>query len=153
MVDGEFAFEVDGYGSRYLMDDGNVPSLLSLPYLGYVAVDDAVYVKTRQRVLSTQGNAYFFEGVFGAGIGSPHTQADWVWPMGLVLQAMTSESDTEITQLLDTLKSTTADTMFMHESFYKDDPRQYTRSWFAWCNNLFGDLILTLMEQRPWLVM
>ena len=153
MSDGEFVFEVDGYGSRYFMDDGTVPSLLSLPYLGCVGVEDAVYAKTRKRVLSTQGNAYYFEGVSGSGIGSPHTQADWVWPMGLILQAMTSDEDAEITRLLDMLKSTTADTMLMHESFYKNDPRQYTRSWFAWCNNLFGDLILTLMQQRPWLVM
>jgi meiotically up-regulated gene 157 (Mug157) protein len=33
----------------------------------------------------------------------------------------------------------------MHESFYKDDARRYTRSWFAWQNSLFGELILKLI--------
>lgn len=32
------AYEVDGFGSAYFMDDANIPSLLSLPYLGFCRV-------------------------------------------------------------------------------------------------------------------
>ncbi|KAJ7435075.1 Six-hairpin glycosidase-like protein [Mycena latifolia] len=34
VVDNIFAYETNGFGGRYVMDDANVSSLLSLPYLG-----------------------------------------------------------------------------------------------------------------------
>ena len=37
----------------------------------------------------------------------------------------------------------------MHESFHKDNPAKFTRSWFAWVNGLFGDLILDLERRKP----
>ena len=42
------------------------------------------------------------------------------------------------------LRDTDAGTGFMHESFNKDNPEKFTRSWFAWVNTLFGELILKL---------
>jgi len=45
-----YAYEADGYGNTYFMDDANVPSLLSLPYLGYLKADDRVYANTRAKV-------------------------------------------------------------------------------------------------------
>src|SRR5262249_2345130 len=42
-----YAYEVDGFGNHLLMDDANVPSLLSLPYLGCCAASDPVYRRTR----------------------------------------------------------------------------------------------------------
>ena len=30
------------------------------------------------------------------------------------------------------------ETYFMHEGVHKDDPRKFTREWFAWANSLFG---------------
>jgi len=36
-ADGSYAYEVNGLGSQYLMDDANVPSLMSLPYLGFLS--------------------------------------------------------------------------------------------------------------------
>ena len=39
------------------------------------------------------------------------------------------------------LQKTHAGTGFMHESFHKDDPKKFTRSWFAWANTLFGELL------------
>lgn len=147
-----FAYEVDGYGSYYFMDDGNVPSLLSLPYLGYIDINDPIYINTRNKLLSIQRNPYYFIGIYGEGVGSPHTTNNYIWPMAIIMRAMTSNNDTEIMQSLDILKTTTNDTYFMHESFNKDNPAQYSRSWFAWCNNLFGDLILKLVNEKPYLV-
>ena len=45
------------------------------------------------------------------------------------------------------LRDTDADTGFMHESFYKDDPSKFTRSWFAWVNTLFGEMIYRLVNE------
>jgi hypothetical protein len=77
---------------------------------------------------------------------------DRIWHLGLLMQALTSTSDAEVAGVLDTLKRTHAGTGFMHESFHKDDPSDFTRSWFAWANTLFGELILTVLGERPGLV-
>jgi meiotically up-regulated gene 157 (Mug157) protein len=75
-----YFYQVDGFGSYYLMDDANIPSLLALPYLGYVAKDDPVYLRTREFLLSSN-NPYFFSGQAGEGIGSPHNSIGWIWPV------------------------------------------------------------------------
>lgn len=141
-----YAFEVDGYGNYYLMDDANVPSLLAIPYLGNECDDDDIYRNTRNFVLS-KDNPYFFKGTAGEGIGGPHIGYDMVWPMSIILRAMTSKSDEEIKYCIKMLRDTDADTGFMHESFHKDDPKNFTRSWFAWVNTLFGELILKLDKE------
>jgi len=141
-----YAFEVDGFGNTALMDDANVPSLLCLPYLGCVDKNDPIYQNTRKLVWSND-NPYFFKGKAGEGIGGPHVGYDMVWPMSLIMLAMTSNSDTEIASCLKTLVATDADTGFMHETFHKDDPRNFTRSWFAWANTLFGELVLKLVKE------
>lgn len=43
--------------------------------------------------------------------------------------------------------NTDAGTGFMHESFHKDNPDNFTRSWFAWANTLFGELIVHLIDE------
>jgi meiotically up-regulated gene 157 (Mug157) protein len=146
-----FPYEVDGFGNRLFMDDANVPSLLSLPYLGCVERDDSVYRATRAFVLS-EHNPYFFRGTAGEGIGGPHAGMDMIWPLGIIMRALTSDDGSEIAFCLSMLKRTHAGTGFMHESFYKDDPTRFTRKWFAWANTLFGELILTVHEQRPHLL-
>lgn len=143
-----WAYEVDAYGGQLFMDDANVPSLLSLPYLGCCSVNDFTYKRTRARVLST-ANPYFFTGTAAAGVGSPHTGLNQIWPIAITMQAMTSTDDGEIRQCLRWLKDTNAGTGFMHESFDKDDPQHFTRKWFAWANSLFGELILTLLQRKP----
>ena len=62
---------------------------------------------------------------------------------------LTSNDDQEIKECLTTLQHTHAGTGFMHESFWKHDAGKFTRKWFAWANTLFGELILTLLRERP----
>jgi uncharacterized protein len=142
-----WAFEVDGFGSQSLMDDANVPSLLALPYLNS-SPDAALYTRTRAFVWSER-NPWFFRGTAGEGIGGPHVGAGMIWPMSLIIFALTSNSTDEIRAALTMLKMSSAGTGFMHESFYKNDPKNFTRSWFAWANTLFGELIAHLATSQP----
>ncbi len=143
-----YAYEVNGFGSYHLMDDGNIPSLLSLPYLGALPKTDIVYQNTRKMILSTE-NPFYFKGSAAEGIGSPHTGIDLIWPMGIVMRAHTSSSDAEIRKCISMLQTTHAGTGFMHESFHKNDPNKFTRKWFAWANTIFGELILDVYQKRP----
>ena len=140
-----YAFEVDGFGNAYLMDDSNAPSLLSMAYLGDVDVNDPIYKNTRRFVWS-EDNPYFFKGTAGEGIGGPHVGYDMIWPMSIMMKAFTSQDDAEIKWCIETLMTTDAGTGFMHESFHKDNPEKFTRAWFAWQNTLFGELILHLID-------
>lgn len=140
-----YAFEVDGFGNSYLMDDANVPSLLALAYLGDVASDNPVYRNTRRFVLS-DSNPYFFKGTAGEGIGGPHIGYDMIWPMSIMMRAFTSTDDNEIRDCIVMLMNTDAGTGFMHESFHKDNPENFTRAWFAWQNTLFGELVIKLIN-------
>jgi meiotically up-regulated gene 157 (Mug157) protein len=143
-----YAYEVDGFGNSLMMDDANVPSLLSLPYLGALSVKDPLYQSTRAFILS-EDNPYFFKGSAAEGIGGPHVGLQMIWPISIIMRALTSMDDTEITACLLMLKKTHAGTGFMHESFDKDDPKRFTRKWFAWANTLFGELIVKLHNERP----
>ena len=141
-----YAYEVDGFGARVFMDDANVPSLLALPFLGSVSIDDPIYQNTRRLVWSRH-NPYFFKGKAAEGIGGPHIGFDYVWPMSLIMRATTSKDEAEIRYCIETLRDTDGGTGLMHESFHKDDGAKYTRSWFAWANTLFGELIVKLQEE------
>jgi meiotically up-regulated gene 157 (Mug157) protein len=145
------AYEVDGFGNKLFMDDANVPSLLSLPYLGCCRADDIIYNNTRKFILS-YNNPYFFKGKEAEGIGSPHTLINMIWNISIIMRALTSDNDEEIIQCLTFLKSTDAGTGFMHEAFDKDNAGVYTREWFAWANSLFGELILKLYNEKPYLL-
>lgn len=143
-----YAFEVDGFGGAYMMDDSNVPSLLSLPYLGAVDKNDPIYQNTRKFVLSAD-NPYYFIGKAAEGIGGPHAGQDMIWPMSLSIRALTSTDKDEIKYCIDTLKKTHGGKGFMHESFHKDDPNNFTRAWFAWSNTLFGELLWRTYHEMP----
>ncbi|KAJ2853073.1 hypothetical protein J3B02_003300, partial [Coemansia erecta] len=140
-----FAFETDGYGSQIIMDDANVPSLLSLPYLGFVAANNTVYQNTRRMVLSTD-NPWFFSGKQISGVGSPHTGFRKVWPMAVAIQALTSDSREDRVDAIGVLASTTAGLALMHESVDADEPAKFTRPWFAWCNGVFSELVIDTVE-------
>jgi len=133
------------------MDDANIPSILSLPYLGWCEKDDPLYLNTRKVLLSSD-NPYWAKGLQGQGIGGPHIGLGWIWPMSIITQAQTSTDDAEILSCLELLKNSSAGTGFMHESFWKDSVSRFTRNWFAWANSHFGHLILTLANERPYLI-
>lgn len=141
-----YAYEVDGFGNQLIMDDANVPSLLAMPYLGDVDIKDPVYQNTRKFVWS-EDNPYFFKGTAGEGIGGPHIGYDMIWPMSIMMKAFTSSDDKEIKWCIETLMKTDAGKGFMHESFNKNNPNDYTRDWFAWQNTLFGELIIKLVDE------
>lgn len=143
-----YAYEVNGFGSYNLMDDANVPSLLAMPYLGSAKATDPVYRNTRKFVLSAD-NPFFFKGAAGEGIGGPHVGYDMIWPMSIIMRGLTSTSDEEIKNCIQLLQKTHAGTGFMHESFHKDDPKKFSRSWFAWANTLFGELLWKTCKDKP----
>jgi uncharacterized protein len=140
-------YEIDGFGNYSVMDDANVPSVLSLPYLTSMAINDQRYQNTRSLLLS-ENNPFFFKGIAGEGIGGPHVGMDYIWPMSIIMRGLTSTDDKEIKMCLDMLQKTHAGTGFMHESFHKDDPAKFTRKWFAWANTLFGEFVWKVYKER-----
>jgi uncharacterized protein len=143
-----WAYEVDGFGNAIFMDDANVPSLSGLAYLGCVAPDDPRWRRTADAAWS-ESNPWFFRGRAGEGIGGLHVGEDQIWPMSLIIRALSAQDDATIRRCLQILKSSHAGTGFMHEAFDKDDASKFTRSWFAWANGLFGELIIHLAATRP----
>lgn len=142
-----YAYEVDGLGNYLLMDDANVPSLLSLPLLGWCDRQDPLYVATRAFVLSAN-NPYYHRGSAASGHGSPHTPPGTIWPIALAVQGLTAATDEEKNAVLRTLVATDAGTSLMHESFHKDDPTIFTRQWFSWANAMFCELVLDVVGLR-----
>lgn len=153
-VDGAeiLAYEVDGMGASLFMDDANVPSLLSLPYLGVIDADNPLYRATRAAVLSPE-NPHFYSGDALEGVGSPHTPEGFVWPIALSVQGLTSIDAEERKGILETLLNTTGGTGYMHEGVDCHNPEEFTREWFSWSNAMFCELALDLAGyQRPALV-
>jgi hypothetical protein len=146
-----YAFEVDGFGNHLLMDDANVPSLLSLPYLDAINPLDPIYFNTRKFVWSID-NPFFFKGKVAEGIGGPHVGLDMIWPMSIIMLGLTSTDEKEIKQCIAALKSSHGETGFMHETFHKDNSKDFSRSWFAWANTLFGEFLWKTYKEKPHLL-
>jgi meiotically up-regulated gene 157 (Mug157) protein len=142
-----YAYEINGYGGQNLMDDANVPSLLGMPYLNSLDTSEAIYRNTRKYILSEE-NPFFIKGQVAEGVGSPHTGMNMIWPLGIIIRGITSTDPAEIKQCLDWLRQTHYGTGFMHESFNKDNPINFTRKWFAWANTLFGDFVWKVYRER-----
>lgn len=149
-----YAYEVDGFGSVNFMDDANIPSLLSLPDMGFGSINDEIYQNTRKMVLSKQGNPYYFQGKYLSGIGGPHVGLLHIWPMSLLVQIRTSNDDDEILELLEKIKTTTGGLGLMHEgiNLNSKNGEYFTRSWFSWCNSEFAKTILDLAKRKPHLI-
>ena len=143
-----YAYEIDGFGHANLMDDANIPSLLSAPYFGYVSAHDSVYKATRNFVLSSR-NPYYFSGRYAAGIGSPHTPHGYVWPLALVVEVITATDQNEIGRVMGYIAASDTGDHRLHESFNADWPESYTRDDFAWPNALFAQLMLARQGRLP----
>lgn len=139
-----YAYEADGYGMYNLMDDANVPSLLSMGYLGYRGEEETA--KNTRRMILSEANPYYYSGKAGEGIGSPHTPPGYIWHIALAVQGLTEEKPEKKREILELLARTDGGTGMMHEGFCKDDPAQYTREWFSWANAMFCELMLDYLE-------
>lgn len=139
------AYEVDGLGHSVIMDDANLPNLVSLPYFEAVADSDPVYQETKRTMLSPE-NPYFYSGSYGAGLGSPHTPSNHIWPIGQSIEGLLASDKTDKARILDQLVRTTAATNMMHESFNVENPQIYTREWFSWANMMFCELLLSYFD-------
>jgi meiotically up-regulated gene 157 (Mug157) protein len=135
-----YAYEVDGYGHVNLMDDANIPSLLSIPYFTYLPERDSIYQATRRFVLSS-ANPYFYRGKYASGVGSPHTPRGYIWPLSLIMQALTSNDPDEINRVMGYIGASDVGDHRLHESFNADWPEAFTRDDFAWPNALYGELV------------
>ena len=141
-----YACETDGMGHYSMIDDANIPSLLSIPYIGYAPAEDALYQNTRRFLLSSE-NPYYYEGAYARGIGSPHTPPRYVWHMALVMQGLTAVTPEEKREMLAMLATTDAGTDLLHEGFCVDDPTQFTREWFTWPCSLFAEFVERCVDE------
>ncbi len=141
-----YACETDGMDHYSMIDDANIPSLLSIPYIGYASVDDPIYQNTRKFLLSDE-NPYYYEGKYARGIGSPHTPPRYVWHMALVMQGLTAVTVEEKREMLAMLAATDAGTDYLHEGFFVDDPTQFTREWFTWPCSLFAEFVERCVDE------
>ncbi|KAN0097721.1 glycoside hydrolase family 125 protein [Tylopilus felleus] len=138
VIDGVFAYETNG-------------SLLSLPYLGFLDRNDSTYIKTKKMLMSRQ-NPYYAKGQNFSGIGGPHIAAWNPWPMSQITNIFGSDDDDEILESLYMVVNNTAGLGLIHESINIYDGDEYTRSWFAWANGYFSEMILDLAQRKPHLL-
>ena len=143
-----YAYEVDGLGHQTYMDDANIPSLLSAPYLGYTKADNFVYKNTRRFLLS-KDDPYYYVGSLARGIGSAHTSDGYVWPLSLIVQGLTASGDAERHEVLTELLASDPGDHLLHESFDPNDPARFSRKDFGWPNALFSEFVLTTLNGSP----
>jgi meiotically up-regulated gene 157 (Mug157) protein len=143
-----YAYEVDGLGHATLMDDANIPSLLSAPYLGYTRANSLVYRNTRRFLLS-KDNPNYYVGKVARGIGSLHTNDGFVWPLALIMEGLTAPTEDERRDVLDELLASDPGDHVLHESFNPNDPTKFSRVDFGWPNALFSEYVMTTFNGAP----
>ena len=142
-ANGRHPYEIDGLGHAVYMDDPNVPNLLSLPKLGFCSAEDAVYLATREWLLSRE-HEYFVDQNGFTGFASEHTPANWIWPISMATIGLTSLNADISQEMIDQLERSDGGTGDMHESFMSTDPAQFTRPWFSWADMTYVDLVVTV---------
>ena len=140
-VENFYAYEVDGFGQYNIMDDANLPSLLSMPYMGWCDRDDPAYLNTRRMALSSQ-NPFFYSGRYLKGVGSPHTPPDYAWDIAIAMQGLTAADREEQLACIRAMAQNDGGTGLMHEGVMVDDPTRYTRPWFSWANSMYCELVM-----------
>ncbi len=142
-----YAYEVDGLGKALTLDDANIPSLLSLPYLGFCPPDDPVYRATRSWMLGPR-NSNWASGRVSAGVGSAHGRRGWVWPLAIAMEGLTAIDDAEREEAACRIEATVTGELLLHESVDPDDPRRFRRRWFSWADMLYVELVLATVGVR-----
>lgn len=143
-----YAYETDGYGHSKMMDDANIPNLTSLPYIGWCATNDPVYLATRRFTLSSD-DPYYYTGRYATGLGSPHTPKGWVWPLGIIGAALTATTRQTIVSAIAMLDDSDTLNGLMHESINPNNPQQFTRPEFGWANAFWADLLFRAVAGYP----
>lgn len=143
-----YAYEVDGLGNAVAMGDANLPNLIAATYFGYLSPDDALYRATRRFVLSS-ANPYFYHAGYAEGLGSAHTPAGWIWPLGLITRSLTAGSSGEAADGLRALAATDGSDGLIHESFDPRRPWRFTRAEFGWANAMYAELVFRAAAGVP----
>ena len=143
-----YVYETDGYGHDNMMDDANIPNLTALPWYGWCASNDPVYLATRRFTLSAD-DPYYYTGRFATGLGSPHTPKGWVWPLGIIGAALTATQRQDVINAIDMLDRSDTLNGLMHESVNPNDPQQFTRPEFGWANAFWADLLFRTVAGYP----
>jgi meiotically up-regulated gene 157 (Mug157) protein len=136
-----YAYEVDGLGNASLLDDANPPNLLSLPYLGFCQATDPLYRTTRATMLGP-ANPCWSGGHAIHGLGSTHTRRNWVWPLAIVMEGLTTDTPEGREEALNRVEISISRDGHLHESVHPSNPSRFTRKWFSWADMLYVELVL-----------
>ena len=107
-----------------------------------------IYQRTRKYLLSDM-NPWYLRGKAAEGYGSPHTGKEQHLADGDHPTSPDQHDATGNPFLPAHAQTTHAGTGFMHESFNKDNPADFSRKWFAWANTLFGELVIDVYHEHP----
>lgn len=143
-----YVYETDGFGHDEMMDDANIPNLTTMPWYGWSATNDQIYLNTRRFTLGFD-DPYYYSGKYATGLGSPHTPKGWVWPLGIVGAALTATQPYDIVNAIDMLDRSDTLNSLMHESVNPNDPQEFTRPEFGWANAFWADLLFRTVAGYP----
>ncbi len=136
-----YAYETDGLGNYVFLDEADFPNLLSIPYLGYVPVEDSIYQNTR-RFIYSKHNSYFIQGKSVSGLGETQQGKFHISLISIIMRGLTTEDPLEIEQVLDTLKQSHVGTYQICDRINPDNPSKIVSDKSDIAGALFLELIL-----------